>query len=102
MTRLSRVSWWEEPVSIGWWVKLQWVLFPNATLLHGVSIPSCQGSPSVDPMPVQEYAWMGSVVRNVRTILEDIQTVRFASSVFLFLGCIQLSAKGFNLSFQEN
>ena len=57
-TRLSRVSWWEEPVSIGWWVKLQWVLFPNATLLHGVSIPSCQGSPSVDPMPVQEYAWM--------------------------------------------
>jgi hypothetical protein len=63
---------------------------------------SGQGSPCVDPMPVQEDAWMGSVVRNVRMILEDIQTVRFASSVFLFLGCIQLSAKGFNLSFQEN
>jgi hypothetical protein len=44
-------------------------------------------------MQVQEDAWMGSVVRNVPMILEDIQTVRFASSVFLFLGCIQLSGE---------
>jgi hypothetical protein len=53
-------------------------------------------------MPVQEDAWMGSVAKNIRMILEDIENVRFASSVFLFLGCIQLSAKGFNLCFQEN